>query len=294
MIAWLRGLPKPCDIFTSTDGWAGPVARYAQEAGLRVPEDLALVAAGNDTLECELISPPLSSVIIPWQEVGRTPAALVRLALANRPIAGRRSLVSPVGVAARRSSDALAVQDPLVAEAVRWIRAQAGRRITVPMVARRSGAVANGWSDAFDARSIAQSKRKSVALTSNWPTAHRPARQPGRDRAAVRIYQPFPERRVPTRAGHEPGQLPAALAEGSEHGGLRPTPLASARPYAGATFARSRAPTTWGPRARRAARPAKSLVTGMSLNSTARCSWICWFIASMCQSTMSELLNLLS
>lgn len=139
MIAWLRGLPKPCGIFACTDGWARPVARYAQEAGLRVPEDLALVGAGNDTLECELISPPLSSVIIPWQEIGRNAAALIRLALANRAIAGKRSLVSPVGVAARRSSDALAVQDPLVAEAVRWIRAHAGRRITVPMVARAVG-----------------------------------------------------------------------------------------------------------------------------------------------------------
>jgi LacI family transcriptional regulator len=139
MMAWLRGLPKPCGIFICTDGWARPVARYAQDAGLRVPEDVALVGAGNDTLECELISPPLSSVIIPWQEVGRNAAALVRVALANGAIAAKRSLVSPIGVVSRRSSDALAVQDPLVAEAVRWIRAQAGRRITVPMVARAVG-----------------------------------------------------------------------------------------------------------------------------------------------------------
>lgn len=139
MMAWLRSLPKPCGIFTCTDGWARPVARYAQQAGLRVPEDLALVGAGNDSLECELISPPLSSVIIPWQELGRNAAALVRVALTNRPIAGKRSVVSPLGVAARRSSDALAVQDALVAEAIRWIRAQAARRITVPMVARAVG-----------------------------------------------------------------------------------------------------------------------------------------------------------
>jgi LacI family transcriptional regulator len=140
MMTWLRGLPKPCGIFTCTDGWARPVARYALQAGLRVPEDLALVGAGNDALECELISPPLSSVIIPWQELGRNAAALVRSALANRPIAGTRAMVAPIGVASRRSSDSLAVQDPLVADAVRWIRAHAGRRLTVPMVARAAGA----------------------------------------------------------------------------------------------------------------------------------------------------------
>lgn len=139
MMDWLRRLPKPCGVFICTDGWARPVARYAQDAGLSVPEDLALVGAGNDELECELISPPLSSVIIPWQEVGRNAAAFVRSALAKQSIAGKTVVVSPIGVAARRSSDALAVQDPLVAEAVRWIRAQAGRRITVPMVARAVG-----------------------------------------------------------------------------------------------------------------------------------------------------------
>jgi hypothetical protein len=60
MVAWLRSLPKPCGIFTCTDGWGHTVARYTREAGLRVPEDIALVGADNDVLECELLSPPLS------------------------------------------------------------------------------------------------------------------------------------------------------------------------------------------------------------------------------------------
>jgi LacI family transcriptional regulator len=139
IISWLCGLPKPCGIFTCTDGWARPVARYADEAGLRIPEDLALIGAGNDVLECELISPSLSSVMIPWQELGRNAATLVRAALAKRSIAGRRSLVSPIGVTTRRSSDVLAVDDSLVADAIRWIRAQATRRMSVPMVARAVG-----------------------------------------------------------------------------------------------------------------------------------------------------------
>ncbi|HMJ54038.1 MAG TPA: substrate-binding domain-containing protein [Polyangiaceae bacterium] len=141
MVAWLRSLPKPCGIFTCTDGWGRAVARYARAARLRVPEDLALVGADNDVLECELISPPLSSVIIPWREVGKNAAKLVHLALSGRAIEGKRSVVSPVGVMARRSSDVLAVDDAVVAKAVRWIRANADRRLTVTMVA---GAVGGG------------------------------------------------------------------------------------------------------------------------------------------------------
>jgi LacI family transcriptional regulator len=141
MVAWVQGLPRPCGIFTCTDGWGRAVARYLQLAGLRIPEDVALVGADNDDLECELISPPLSSVLIPWREVGKSAAELLASALAGEPIAGRRVSISPITVIGRRSSELLAVDDTLVARAVEWIRGNTGRRITVPMVAK---AVAGG------------------------------------------------------------------------------------------------------------------------------------------------------
>ncbi|MGC4069353.1 MAG: substrate-binding domain-containing protein [Polyangiaceae bacterium] len=139
IVEWLKRLPRPCGVFTCTDGWGRVVARYAREAKLRIPEDLALVGADNDTLECELISPPLSSVMIPWQEVGRNAATLVRLSLGNQPISKKRIVVSPLSVVARRSTDVLAIDDALVAEAVTWIRNQAHRPLSVTMVARAVG-----------------------------------------------------------------------------------------------------------------------------------------------------------
>jgi LacI family transcriptional regulator len=136
MLEWLRQLPKPCGIFTCTDSWARTVARYAFAANLRVPEDIALVGADNDVLECELMSPPLSSVAIPWHEVGRNAAALAHRALAGAAIEGQRLCVGPQAVVARRSSDIFGASDPLVAQAVRWIRLNAQRRLTVSMVRR--------------------------------------------------------------------------------------------------------------------------------------------------------------
>lgn len=139
ILAWLRQLPKPCGIFTCTDGWARTVARYALAANIRVPEDIALVGADNDVLECELMSPPLSSVAIPWHEVGQNAAALAQLALSGEAIGGRRVRLGPLGVVARRSSNVFAVGDPLVAHAVHWIRANAQQRLTVGMVKRAVG-----------------------------------------------------------------------------------------------------------------------------------------------------------
>lgn len=141
MVAWLRGLPKPCGIFTCTDGWARHVARYTQLAGLRIPDDIALIGADNDELECELMSPALSTVLIPWREVGRCAAKLVQEVVSGKAIAAARVVVSPLSVIARRSTELLAVDDSLVAEAVAWIRANTGQRLTVPTVAR---AVASG------------------------------------------------------------------------------------------------------------------------------------------------------
>jgi len=141
MLAWLRALPKPCGIFTGTDYGGRTVVRHARIAGLRIPEDIALVGVDNDTAECELMSPPLSSVPIPWVEVGKSAAALVHQILSGKSLEPRRVVIGPLAVVARRSSDVLAVDDDLVSEAVTWIRANAERRLTVGMVveAAKSG-----------------------------------------------------------------------------------------------------------------------------------------------------------
>ena len=132
--AWLRALPKPCGVFTCTDSWGRTAARYARLSGLRVPEDIALIGVDNDTLECELSAPPLSSVLVPWRDVGEQAALLVARLLARESMAEQRCVVSPLSVVARRSSDVLAVDDQLVAAAVSWIRANAEQRLTVSMV----------------------------------------------------------------------------------------------------------------------------------------------------------------
>jgi LacI family transcriptional regulator len=139
MMAWLSNLPKPCGIFTCTDHWARIVARYIHLAGLRMPEELALVGVDNDVTECELLAPPLSSVVVNWQELGRSAAKLVEQVLSGHSIHGQHVSIPPVAVMARRSSDVLAIDDVLVAKAVRWIREHADQRLTVPMVAHAIG-----------------------------------------------------------------------------------------------------------------------------------------------------------
>lgn len=164
LVAWLLTLPKPCGIFACADHWARVVARYIRLAGLRVPEDLALLGVDNDVAECELLAPPLSSVMIPWQELGRRAAELVEASLSGRSIEGQRLLSSPVSVMVRRSSEVLAIDDVTVANAVRWIRAHACERLTVPMVANAVGGgrqrLERGFRRVLD-RSVQQEVRRA-------------------------------------------------------------------------------------------------------------------------------------
>jgi LacI family transcriptional regulator len=139
MVAWLQALPKPCGLFACADHWARIVARYIRLAGLRVPEDIALVGVDNDVVECELLAPPLSSVMVPWYQLGSSAATLVERLLEGQALAGRRLLTEPLAVVARRSSEVLAIEDVLVAKAVRWIHQHADQHLNVPMVARAVG-----------------------------------------------------------------------------------------------------------------------------------------------------------
>ena len=127
---WLRELPKPCGVFAGCDTWARVVACYCRGAGLRVPEDIALVGVDDDPVECTLTAPALSSVAIPWRELGREVAALVRQGLKRR-LPGEPVLVRPTHVTERRSSDVLAVDEPLVASAVAWIHQHSAEQIFV-------------------------------------------------------------------------------------------------------------------------------------------------------------------
>lgn len=119
---WLRGLPRPVGIFAADDWWGMQLTEACRQADLRVPEDVALLGAENDDPYCELARPALSSVLVPAQQVGQEAAALLERLLAGAKPPCQPILLPPQGVVARRSSDVLAIDDPDVVAAVRFIR----------------------------------------------------------------------------------------------------------------------------------------------------------------------------
>lgn len=67
---WLRGLPKPCGIFAINDAIGERVLFAATEAGISVPEEIAVIGVDNDETICERTRPTLSSVMPAFSEIG--------------------------------------------------------------------------------------------------------------------------------------------------------------------------------------------------------------------------------
>jgi LacI family transcriptional regulator len=125
LTAWLQALPKPVGIFASHDPLGRMLLGVAAHLGLRVPDEVAVVAVNNDDLICEMAHPPLASVAIPWEKIGYEAAQMMERLIGGAPPPAVPMLVPPLGVVERLSSDVLAIPDRRVAAALRYIRENA-------------------------------------------------------------------------------------------------------------------------------------------------------------------------
>lgn len=136
LAAWLHGLPKPAGILCFNDGRATLVTDTCRLSGLRVPEDVAVVGVDNDTLFCELCNPPVSSVAIPFERMGYEAAALLDRMMAGEAPPDQPIVLPPGEVVQRASTDTLAIEDQQVLRALRFIRENISRQISVDDVVR--------------------------------------------------------------------------------------------------------------------------------------------------------------
>jgi LacI family transcriptional regulator len=129
--AWLQPLPKPVAVFACYDYRGQQVLEGCRRAGLAVPEEVAVLGVDNDEVLCALSPPPLSSIALNPRRVGWEAAALLAAAMRGDPTPPQAHFIPPIGVVTRQSSDILAVADPKIARALRFIREHAHEGIRV-------------------------------------------------------------------------------------------------------------------------------------------------------------------
>ena len=136
--AWLRSLPKPCGLLVISDVDAVHVAAQAGDAGLGIPDDLALIGVDDDDLACMLTAPALSSVALDGERVGRQAAIILDRILGGEQVIGQ-FLVPPSGIRARGSTGGEPIADPVLRLAVGWLRRNSHAHVRLAECAQAAG-----------------------------------------------------------------------------------------------------------------------------------------------------------
>lgn len=129
----------PIALLAANDGTAVRALRACEDAGLLVPEQVAILGVDNFEYRCEPASVPLSSIDADQERVGYEAAALLDRLMSGAPRPTKMIEIPPLGIVQRDSTDMLAVADLEVARALRFIIANYRRRIGLGDVARATG-----------------------------------------------------------------------------------------------------------------------------------------------------------
>ena len=131
LAAWVAALPKPVGVMACTDQLGFFLLDACARAGVAVPEEVAVVGVENEESLCTMAMPTLSSVRFNAERIGYEAAAMLDRLMAGRKAPSEPILVEPLGVISRGSSDVVAIDDPEIAQAVRFIRETACDGIAV-------------------------------------------------------------------------------------------------------------------------------------------------------------------
>jgi LacI family transcriptional regulator len=135
---WVSALPKPVGMLTCNDDQGQHILEVCKRIGFKVPEDVAVIGVDNDPMICEIGDPPLSSIALDVETAGYEAAKLLDELITKKDMRGQQILVSPTHVVQRQSSDILAVNDPDVASAIRFIKENAKNKILVKDVVKKT------------------------------------------------------------------------------------------------------------------------------------------------------------
>jgi LacI family transcriptional regulator len=133
---WVLSLPKPIGVMACTDQLGFWFLDACKRAGVSVPEVVAVVGVENDESLTAMSMPPMSSVRFNGEKAGYEAAALLARLMAGEPPPREQLEIPPLGIVTRQSSDIVAVEDAEIADALRFIRENASRGISVDDVLR--------------------------------------------------------------------------------------------------------------------------------------------------------------
>ena len=130
LVKWLAQLPKPVGIFSAFDDRAIQVIEACHEAGLAIPDDVAVIGVDNDEMLCANTTPPLSSVQPDHEAMGALAAARLAAMMAGANLTTpERHEIGVKEVIIRESTSPVSTAGRLVQRALAFIRTHATEAI---------------------------------------------------------------------------------------------------------------------------------------------------------------------
>ena len=133
----IQKLPFPLAVIAETDDPAIQIVHACVEAGISIPQQVAVLGINDDLLRCPLASIPLSSIDDNMEGIGYRAAAILDGLLSGRRNQPPLTLIAPRGLTPRQSTDALAVENEPVALALQLIQKHFRENITAEEIAAK-------------------------------------------------------------------------------------------------------------------------------------------------------------
>ena len=124
---WINSLPLPLGLFLADDLDAPALLQACRNAGRHIPGDIAVVAGLGHEEVLPLCDPPLTHVRGNDEVVAMQAAEYLERLITRQTCASQTIVVPVQGLIALSSTDTVAVDDRCVAQAVEFIRANAGQ-----------------------------------------------------------------------------------------------------------------------------------------------------------------------
>ena len=138
---WLWKLPRPVAVFAANDLLAVTVSRLAKDAGVAVPDEMAILGVDDDRLLCACAETPISSIDPNAFGIGFTAARILAAVLKTPPSRKAHQIhhVAPSGIVERASTERHAVKPQWMADALGYIDSSLDKPLSTADLVARTG-----------------------------------------------------------------------------------------------------------------------------------------------------------
>lgn len=131
---WLRSLPKPIALMACDDNQGLHITEASRLAGIRIPEEVAVLGVDNDENICYLSDPPLSSINMDVEKGGYEAARLMEQMIRYGVRSKDRIIIRPTHIVTRSSTDIYAADDEHIVSALKYIHLHIDKNLKVSEV----------------------------------------------------------------------------------------------------------------------------------------------------------------